>query len=189
MNPKQTIVLTGFMGSGKSAVGRLLSERLGKPFRDLDTEIESGEEMSIPGIFNAKGEAHFRSLELRYLKQLLAASPLVLALGGGALKQQTVAELVQKHGILVYLKVPEDTLVRRLIKNTERPILLNEDGVMPQEPELRQKVRRLLAEREPLYRRCDVTVHVATHWSKDETTNEVIRILSQYAPAAVSENN
>lgn len=80
----ERIVLTGFMGSGKSTVGAMLAERLGWTFLDLDSEIEARCGMSVPEIFTQKGEAHFRQQEAAALAAVLGRSPVVIALGGGA---------------------------------------------------------------------------------------------------------
>ncbi len=186
MELKQTIVLTGFMGSGKTAVGRMLAACIDKPFRDLDKVIEDGERRTISDIFKTEGEALFRTLERQYLEQVLKFQPLVLALGGGALQQQAVIRLVQQNGIMVYLNVPQEVLVQRLIGDKNRPLLRNAEGKFLDEPELRKRVCSMLNEREPLYRQADVTLNIEYHWTVRKTTNELIKILSTHAPAAIS---
>ena len=183
MEQKQTIVLTGFMGSGKSAVGRMLARQLNRPFRDLDQVIEEGEKRSIAAIFRSEGETHFRKLEYAYLKDILSMPALVVALGGGALQQQNVMDLVKKKGIMAYLNVPEDTLFQRLADDRKRPLLRGERGEQLNDRELRAKIHAMLIEREPLYRRADVTLDIAPRWTIRDTTNELIKILTHHAPA------
>ena len=113
------IVLTGFMGSGKSTVGALLADRLGWNFLDLDREIERIDGRSVPQIFAAPGdtggEAHFRHLESRVLAALLGQRRIVLALGGGAPEELGNRLLLEQtpHTAVVYLHAPFNTLINR----------------------------------------------------------------------------
>ncbi len=186
---KKTLVLTGFMGSGKSSVGQMLSDRLLIPFLDLDREIERGENTSIPEIFKNRGEVYFRELEHHYLSHIIEGSPIVLSLGGGALQQGRNIELIRKNSILIYLKVPADVLYQRLKNDRNRPLLRNEKGQLPGEAELLRRIVLLLEEREESYLQADVTVHIRPQWNIKETTNEVIRVLSEHAPATHTEHH
>ncbi len=109
------IVLTGFMGSGKTTVGALLAERMGWKFLDLDREIERRDGRSVPQIFRESGEAHFRRLETAALASLLGQRRLVLALGGGAPEELGNRLLLEQtpHTAVVYLSAPYATLVNR----------------------------------------------------------------------------
>lgn len=189
MNQKEGIVLTGFMGSGKSAVGRILANRLSRSFIDLDHLIEKHEKMSISNIFAEHGEACFRKLELEYLQKVIVADSCVIALGGGALQQQEVMNLVQHHAILIYLKVPEETLLNRLKKDKKRPMLHDSQGHLLDETGLRNKIRSLIRKREPCYQKADITVSVKPHWMIHETANEIARSLHHHAPTAFPEND
>ncbi len=125
------IVLTGFMGSGKTSVGALLAERLGWKFLDLDREIERRDGRSVPQIFRESGEAHFRRLETAALASLLGQRRLVLALGGGAPEELGNRLLLEQtpHTAVVYLSAPYATLVERCTVQaadpaaTARPVL------------------------------------------------------------------
>jgi shikimate kinase len=125
------IVLTGFMGSGKTSVGRLLAERLGWKFLDLDREIEQRDGRSVPQIFDESGEAHFRRLETAALASLLGQRRLVLALGGGAPEELGNRLLLEQtpHTAVVYLNAPYATLLERCTvqaadpEATARPVL------------------------------------------------------------------
>lgn len=125
------IVLTGFMGSGKTSAGALLAERLGWRFVDLDQEIERRDGRTVPRIFGESGEAHFRHLETAALASLLGQRRVVIALGGGAPEELGNRLLLEQtpHTAVVYLSAPYATLVERCVAQaaepgtTERPVL------------------------------------------------------------------
>jgi shikimate kinase len=119
----ERIVLTGFMGSGKSTVGALLAERLGWRFLDLDREIERRDGRSVPAIFRESTEAHFRHLETAALVSLLGQRRVVLALGGGAPEELGNRLLLEQtpHTAVVYLSAPYATLVERCVLQATEP--------------------------------------------------------------------
>jgi len=127
------IVLTGFMGSGKTTAGALLAERLGWRFVDLDREIERRDGRSVPQIFNESGEAYFRHMETAALASLLGDRRLVLALGGGAPEELGNRLLLEQtpHTAVVYLSAPYATLLDRCVAQaadpaaTARPVLVD----------------------------------------------------------------
>ena len=124
------ILLWGMPGSGKSSVGPLLSERLGRPFFDLDDLIEDAEGMSVSEIFAVSGEAVFRKLERRILRSVLARdTPSVVALGGGALLDAQMRQSVMLAATVVTLGADLQTLVNRLEHCDERPLLTGQDLV------------------------------------------------------------
>lgn len=148
---KRAVVLVGMMGSGKSSVGRRLATRLGLPFVDADVEIETAAGMTIPEIFAQRGETEFRDGERRVISRVLATrAPLVLATGGGAFMNAETRERIVELGISIWLKADADVLMRRVRKRSNRPLLQTAD------PEA--TMRRMLAEREPVYALADVTV-------------------------------
>jgi len=109
------IVLTGFMGAGKTSVGRLLAETLGWSFLDLDTHLEARTGVSIPDLFADKGEQHFRRLESSALANALSRSTTVLALGGGTPEELTNRLLLEQTPgtLVIYLDAPFETLFDR----------------------------------------------------------------------------
>lgn len=179
MKVKQIVVLTGFMGSGKSAIGKRLAKEIGWPFHDLDDEIEKGEKRPIAQIFRDDGEAAFRKLELIYVEKLLQNPPFVLALGGGAIRQPGIMSLMKENGKVIYLKVPEETLFKRLTNDKKRPLLKSPEGGVLQGSLLRKRIRQLLLERKNDYEQADLTLNVQSHWSKEETTEQIIQLLSK----------
>jgi len=144
------IVLIGMMGAGKSSVGRRLATRLGLPFVDADTEIEAAAGMSIPDIFETHGEPAFRSGEARVIGRLLQIGPQVLATGGGAYMREETRAAVRERGLSVWLKADLDVLMRRIRRRSDRPLLQTDDPGAT--------LRRLIDERDPVYRQADLTI-------------------------------
>jgi len=120
------IVLVGFMGAGKSTVGRLLAEELGLPFVDADEAIVSAEGRSVPDIFTTDGEEGFRRIEAGRIARLLAGDEVVLALGGGALGTPAVRDAVAGHRV-VLLDVPLAEALARVGGDAGRPMLARPD--------------------------------------------------------------
>lgn len=121
------IVLIGYMGSGKTSVGKVLAEGLNLPFRDLDNEIEKAEKQSIPEIFSNKGEIYFRKTENKVLKTILSeAESFVLATGGGTpCYADSLEVMINAEDVLtVYLKAPLSVLGKRLfVEKDHRPLI------------------------------------------------------------------
>ena len=157
----RSIVLVGIMGCGKSTVGKRLAQRLGLEFVDADSEIERAANMTVSEIFAAHGETYFRSGEERVIARLLSEGPQVLATGGGAFMSEATRAEISEHGLSVWLKVDFDTVMARVRRRSTRPLLQNPD------PE--GTMRRLLAEREPVYAKAALTVR-----SKDVPHDAVV---------------
>ena len=159
---QRAIVLVGMMGSGKSSVGRRLATRLGLPFVDADTEIETAAGMTIPEIFAQRGETEFRNGERRVISRILITrAPLVLATGGGAFMNAETRARIADLGISIWLKAEPEVLMRRVRKRSNRPLLQTAD------PE--ETLRRMLGEREPVYALSDLTLV-----SRDEPLEVVV---------------
>jgi shikimate kinase len=110
----RSVVLVGMMGAGKSTIGRRLSARLGLPFLDADGEIEAAAGMSIPDIFESRGELDFRNGEVRVIARLLDNGPAVLATGGGAFMRQETRDHIHNKAVSIWLKVDSDVILRRV---------------------------------------------------------------------------
>jgi shikimate kinase len=146
----RTVVLVGLMGSGKSSVGKRFASKLGLPFRDADTEIETAANMSIAEIFENHGEASFRSGEARVIARLLTEGPQVLATGGGAWMNEETRTATQESGISIWLDGELDVLMERVSRRSHRPLLQNADP--------RGTMQKLMNERNPVYALADTRV-------------------------------
>jgi shikimate kinase len=148
------IFLIGYMGSGKSTVGKKLAAELGYSFIDLDHFLENEYQQTIPEIFASKGEAEFRSMEHNTLKKVLEKSNVVISAGGGTPCYFNNMELMNNNGITIYLKMSVDGLVNRLVHAKEkRPLIENKT-----EPELRAFITRQLEKREDFYNQAQYTI-------------------------------
>jgi len=145
------VFLTGFMGAGKTTVGRLLAERMGVPFVDLDPEVERQAGMSVREIFARFGEGEFRRLEREALAAALAQSDAVVATGGGTVAFEANAKLVGASGLTVFLNPPFATIAARIggLGKLDRPLFQDEAQALA-----------LYRERLPAYRKADLTVDV-----------------------------
>ena len=157
----RSVVLVGMMGAGKSTIGRRLSARLGLPFLDADAEIEAAAGMSIPDIFESRGELDFRNGEVRVIARLLDSGPAVLATGGGAFMRQETRDHIHNKAVSIWLKVDSDVIMRRVKRRSDRPLL--------QTPDPEATVERLISEREPVYGQADLTV-----WSRDVPHEKIV---------------
>jgi shikimate kinase len=155
------IVLIGMMGAGKSTIGRRLAARLKLPFVDADNEIEAAATMTIPEIFEAHGEAHFRDGEARVIARLLESGPTVLATGGGSFMREETRQRIRDKAISVWLKADADVILRRVKRRGDRPLLQTADPA--------GTVTRLLTEREPVYQDADLTI-----WSRDVPHDKIV---------------
>lgn len=151
----RSIVLIGMMGAGKSSIGRRLAGRLGIPFIDADTEIESAAGMTIPEIFEKHGEPYFRAGEARVIARLLDNGPQVLATGGGSVMDPQTRALIGQKGISIWLKADIDVLLKRTKRRNDRPLV--------------EKIKDLLPVREPIYAQADIIIQ-----SRDEPHDTII---------------
>lgn len=140
------IVLVGFMGAGKTTLGRLLAQRLNIAFVDTDDLIVKEENRPVNDIFAKDGEAYFRNLETKQLEKLIRDNrSMVISVGGGLPIQPQNHELLKKLGCVIYLKAGKETLVKRLSRDTRRPLLRGGS--------VEEKVEKLMKEREHVYER------------------------------------
>lgn len=144
IDKNRNIILIGYMGSGKSTVGRKAARALEYTFLDTDALIEEQEGMTISKLFEEKGESYFREQESEMIRRLLNESRgKIIATGGGLPMKEGNGELLKELGTVIYLKAETDTLMKRLSGDTVRPLLQNVD--------LREKIDSMLAIRGPVY--------------------------------------
>ncbi len=129
MTTPRNIALAGFMGCGKTTVGRLLAEHLGRPFVDLDAEIEARCRRTIAQIFAEEGEAGFRQRESELIAQVATVGGQVIACGGGALLDRQSRAVLERSGFIICLHANLEVTLRRLAGSRDRPLLLTEDAV------------------------------------------------------------
>ena len=171
--PATFVSLTGFMGVGKSRIGRELAQALMLHFIDLDRYIERRTGLSIPEIFRHLGERAFRRMEKEMVAELANKDFLVLALGGGSfMDPETRSRLLARGPVVALWASPETILERVARKPGQRPLLEGEEPL--------ERIRRLLKEREPLYR--EAPIHVLTEGRRPkEVVEEIVQELWKYA--------
>jgi shikimate kinase len=163
--PRRLVCLTGFMGTGKSTVARLMARQVGWHYVDLDKQISETTGLNIPEIFERFKEAGFRKLEHDLLKRIVAESvelnkPRIISLGGGTTAQaNNVALLRENNAVLVWLHCPVEELFSRCVRITNRPLFKDEESF-----------RKLYAERQPYYELADYRV---------ESNIEPLRVVEQ----------
>lgn len=143
------IVLVGMMGSGKTTVGKLLANLVGKTFIDVDHEIQKRTGVGIPVIFEIEGEAGFRKRESEILRDIVKQQNIVLATGGGAILHPDNRALLRQYGTVIYLCAPVTELRRRTYLDKNRPLL--------QTGNVHARLLELFTQRDPLYRE---TAHI-----------------------------
>jgi shikimate kinase len=166
----RAIVLMGFMGTGKSEVGRRLAQRLGRAFVDTDQLVEEHAGKRIPAIFAEDGELAFRALERAAVAEAAGRGGAVIALGGGAVLDPENVGCLREAGILVYLTARPEVILGRVADGANRPLLRDDP---------RATVTRLLAERGPVYAAAaDVTVDTSER-TADEVVGEIQQALAR----------
>lgn len=172
--PRANVVLIGFMGTGKSSVGRRVAESLGFRFVDTDHLVVELAGKPITQIFEDEGEERFRKLESEALRQCATKSGQVIATGGGIVTQARNHELLRQAGHVVWLKADPDAVLSRVSRNRDRPLLQTEDPL--------KTIRELYASRVELYRACaDEEINTT-----DLTLEETAHGLSESARIALA---
>ena len=149
--PDKPIFVTGFMATGKTRVGRVLAARLQRAFVDTDEWVVDAAGKTIPEIFARDGEAAFRALEHRAIREASQMGRVVVSLGGGAIAQACNWDVIRASGVCLCLRASVQTIFERVNrKRDKRPLLagLDDEG-------LKNKIVEMLAEREPFYARAD----------------------------------
>lgn len=158
---KPNLYLVGFMGTGKSTIGRLVAQRVGLEFIDSDIAIESEQRRSIPEIFAKDGEAAFRAMERAFIESGHAASGCLVACGGGLAVQPGMMDLLKRRGLVFALVASPKGIFERVKGNPHRPLLQVADPLA--------EIERLLAIRQPYYDRANAQI-----LTEGRSVNEVV---------------
>jgi shikimate kinase len=165
------LYLVGFMGTGKTTVGRAVAHKLNFHLLDSDHEIERKQGKAIPEIFAQDGEPAFRQMEREFIEVGHAADRTVVSCGGGLVVQPGMLDLLRTKGVVVCLHASIDTILARTARHRNRPLL---DVENPED-----RVRALFGQREPIYKQCgtviltdsrplhDIVNHVMRAWKRD----------------------
>lgn len=164
------IFIVGYMGSGKTTVGRKLALALDYEFVDVDSYIENEEAKSIKSIFSEEGESAFRKLEKEALKKLVKRRNTVIATGGGLPCFNQNMDSINKYGISIYLLASPQELAQRLLNDEERPLLMNKGG-----SELTKHISNMLSKRRKYYLQAQIRIRAARN--PDAIVNTALKTL------------
>jgi shikimate kinase len=146
----KNIILTGFMGTGKTAVGKELSRLLNMKLIDVDTEIEKSEKMTINEIFIRFGEKRFREIETEIVKKVSQNKNIIISTGGGVVLKQENIDILKKNGVIVCLTASPETILNRTGNDNNRPLLQVENPL--------KRIKELINFRKPYYEKADIMI-------------------------------
>ncbi|HAC15590.1 MAG TPA: hypothetical protein DCE78_06555 [Bacteroidetes bacterium] len=178
MNRK--IVLCGFMGSGKSHIGRLVAEKLGLKFYDLDTLIQKDQGLRIAEIFSNYGESKFREIERSLLLSNLGDEQRILSLGGGSLSDQNIVDLIKSENILIFISPPLDEIVKRIHGKKKRPLVMDESGQPKSINQLKIDLKALYDQRYVYYSQANIILQTDPEWDPIRSAEELISLLKKF---------
>lgn len=164
------IVLTGFMGTGKSKIGRRLAKKLRMSYLDTDELIEKREKDSISAIFKKRGEGYFRCLETKVIKEVALLDNYVISTGGGIVLRKENIEALKKNAFIVCLFASPEVILKRTEGNENRPLLEVNNQ--------KKRIEELLAIRRPFYEKADFSVDTSTLDSK-KVVEEIVKFLGK----------
>lgn len=167
----RNIVLVGFMGAGKTAIGRVLAKQMNWTFVDTDAAIEQEQGVAVAHLFETQGEPHFRRIETDTLKRVLTASHQVIATGGGAVLAQENCEAMLQGGFVVALTADYTTIIQRVGGDQARPLL---------QGDLKERVTSLLEQRKTAYDFADVKLDTS-----GQTIEQIIEVILNKRKEAV----
>ena len=166
MKSNKNIVLLGMMGAGKSTIGYLLSNKINSDFYDIDKIIEEEEGLKITEIFENKGENYFRKIEEKICLKILKFNKIIISLGGGSFLNNKIREEIQNNHVSFWLNWNTSTIIRRIKKNKNRPIL---KGMSENE------INKLIIKRKKIYEKAHLKIN-CENLSKNEIINKIIEL-------------
>ena len=169
----KNIVLIGFMGTGKTSTGRILSNRLGYAFIDLDQKIEADSHMTISNMFRQQGEEYFRNRETEAVKTVSMQKNTVISTGGGTVKRPENMAMLRENGIIISLTANPETILHRTERRGKRPVLDGKDH-----GDRLQAVIDLMKSRHDLYSQADFTIDTS-EYSPMQVVNEIHHFLKR----------
>lgn len=168
---KNNVAIIGFMGSGKTTIGKLLAERLDYIFIDLDRLVEIAEDKTIKDIFNESGEGYFREIESSITRKIINNKKCVFACGGGIILKKENMDKITDNCDIVYLKISEKEAFSRLIESTERPLI--------PEKEKEKEISDIFKKRKELYSKYGEIVIDNENILPEEAVNIIIEKLKK----------
>ena len=169
----RNIVIIGFMGTGKTSTGRILSNRLGYAFIDLDQKIEGDNHMTIPEMFRQHGEDYFRNCETKAVAEVAKQKNIVISTGGGTVKRAENMTMLRENGVIISLTASPETILRRTERKGKRPVLDGQDH-----GDRLKAVIEIMESRRKLYLQADFTVDTSEH-SPMQVVNEIHHFLKR----------
>lgn len=166
----KNIVLIGFMGVGKTSVGRLLSQKINYNFIDTDFEIEKESSMTVEEIFSKYGEEYFRELERRVVAKVSKYSNTVVSTGGGTVLNFENIQMLRQNGFIFLLKAFPETILKNIQRQGNRPLLKEKEGI--------KRIKDLLKEREEKYKYFDYEISV-DNLSVEQIVDRMIEVLKE----------
>lgn len=175
MNIPEVIFLCGFMGAGKTTVGRKLADKLDCPFLDLDDRIIEKAGKTIPEIFKEFGEGKFRAVERSALLEVAQEFEGVVALGGGSLQNQHLLDHLKLNGLLIFIETPLEVIIDRISQDTNRPLLLDEQGEKKDPDTLEKELEVLYKDRLSLYEQAAIRLKAKADEPADKQVETLIK--------------
>ena len=166
MKSNKNIVLLGMMGSGKSTIGYLLSNKVNLNFYDIDKIIEEEEGLKITEIFKIKGENYFRKIEEKICLKILKFNKKIISLGGGSFLNNKIREEILKNHVSFWLNWNTSTIITRIKKNKNRPILKDMSE---------NEINKLIIKRKKIYEKAHLKINCES-LSKNEIINKIIKL-------------
>lgn len=167
----KNIILTGFMGTGKTAVGKILAKKMEKEFIDTDKIIEEREGNRIVWIFQVKGEKYFRKKEEEVIEEVSQRKDCIIATGGGAIVNERNYRNLKKNGIIICLTAKVEIILKRTVPAEDRPLLLDSKDVI-------STIKELIARRTPYYSKADYTIDTSD-LTPEQVAEKIIKIVEE----------